>query len=354
MGSSEIHDALRLHALGGLSISSNGSTLSGTVARRRSLALLALVSSAGEAGVSDERALALLWPDFELPRARNNLKQVAFTLRQSLGRDAFLRTSTTLRLDPALFSVDRWDFERAIANRDAEGAVALYGGGFLAGFHLSGLADFERWVESEREKLCHLYAGAVSTLALGAEASGDYASAIEWWRKAVAADRLNDTNAQRLVRALALSGDTVGAIQQAKVHAELIKQELETTPSPSFLRLMEDLRSGVPINGNPSTVRIPTPPSVKAIVLAPTARDASAKTPAVAMLAVPGNSNGFAPNGRDASGFLQPRVQMVLPSPGPPRVRHTNRVSARFPSTHGATGAPGPRVNAGSLGSQRD
>jgi DNA-binding SARP family transcriptional activator len=217
MGSSEIHDALRLHA------------------RRRSLALLALVSSAGEAGVSDERALALLWPDFDLPRARNNLKQVAFTLRQSLGRDAFLRTSTTLRLDPALFSVDRWDFERAIANRDAEGAVALYGGGFLAGFHLSGLADFERWVESEREKLCHLYAGAVSTLALGAEASGDYASAIEWWRKAVAADRLNDTNAQRLVRALALSGDTVGAIQQAKVHAELIKQELETTPSPSFL-----------------------------------------------------------------------------------------------------------------------
>jgi DNA-binding SARP family transcriptional activator/tetratricopeptide (TPR) repeat protein len=301
MSSSEMHDALRLHALGGLSISSNGSTLSGTVARRRSLALLALVSSAGEAGVSDERALALLWPDFDLPRARNNLKQVAFTLRQALRRDAFLRTSTTLRLDPAHFSVDRWDFERAIANRDAEGAVALYGGGFLAGFHISGLPEFERWVESEREKLCHLYAGAVSALALGAEASGDYASAIEWWRKAVAADRLNDTNAQRLVRALALSGDTVGAIQQAKVHVELIKQELETTPSPSFQRLMEDLRKGVAVVASSSNVRIPTPPSVRAIVLAPTARDRSAKTPAVGIPAVPANSNGFQPDGRDAS-----------------------------------------------------
>jgi DNA-binding SARP family transcriptional activator/tetratricopeptide (TPR) repeat protein len=292
MGTSEIHDALRLHALGGLSISSNGSSLSGTVARRRSLALLALVSSAGEAGVSDERALSLLWPDFDLPRARNNLKQVAFTLRQSLGRDAFLRTSTTIRLDPALFTVDRWDFERAIANRDAEGAVALYAGGFLAGFHISGLPDFERWVEGEREKLCHLYAGAVSTLALGAESTGDWPSAIEWWRKAVAADRLNDTNAQRLVRALALSGDTVGAIQQGKVHAELIKQELETAPSQSFQRLMEDLRSGVPIAASETNVRIPTPPSVRAIILAPSRE---AKTPAAGIPAV-ANSSGFAPD----------------------------------------------------------
>src|SRR5688500_2129550 len=134
MGTTEIHVALRLHALGGLSIASNGEALSGTVARRRSLALLALVASAGESGVSDEQALSLLWPDFDSARARNNLKQVAFTLRQSLGRDAFLRTSTNLRLDPALFTVDRWDFEKAIASRDAEHAVELYTGPFMAGF----------------------------------------------------------------------------------------------------------------------------------------------------------------------------------------------------------------------------
>ena len=276
MGTSEIHDALRLHALGGLSISTNGTVLTtGAVGRRRSLALLALIASAGEAGVSDERALALLWPEVDTHKARNNLKQVAFTLRQALGRDAFLRTSTTLRLDPALFSVDRWDFEHAIANRDAERAVALYGGPFLSGFHISGLADFEEWVEAERERLAHLYTGALTTVALGAETRGDYPAAIEWWRKAVTEDRLNDTNAQRLIRALAVSGDTAGALHQAKLHKALIEQELELKPSPAFLRLEEDIRAGIPVTGNtsPATVRVNTPPSVPAIVMPPAARE---------------------------------------------------------------------------------
>ena len=275
MGTSEIHNALRLHALGGLSISSNGATLSGTVARRRSLALLALIASSGEAGVSDERALTLLWPDLDPAKARNNLKQVAFTLRQALGRDAFLRTSTTLRLDPTLFTVDRWDFEKAIGNRDAEGAVALYTGPFLGGFHITGLSEFEKWLESERERLAYLYTGALATVALGAEIRGDYPTAIEFWRKAVAEDRLNDSNAERLVRALAASGDTASALQQARVHKQLIAQELEGQPSQSFSRLEEDIRAGARISGNTSgnSVRVSTPTSVPAIVMAPTTRE---------------------------------------------------------------------------------
>lgn len=281
MGITETSVALRLHALGGLSISSNGTTLSGSVARRRSLALLALLSSSREGRISDERVLVLLWPDLDLQRARNNLKQVAFTLRQALGRDAFLRTATSLHLDREVFSVDRWDFEEAIANGDAARAVAIYGGGFLAGFHTSGLPDFERWVEGERETLCRLYASAVSTLALGAEAVEDYPGAIEWWRKAVAADRLNDSTAQRLVRALALSGDTVGALQQARVHEQLIRQELETRPSPSFQQLVEGIRDGTPLAEDASKVRILTPPSVRAILQGPVTRAAPETPPAI-------------------------------------------------------------------------
>jgi DNA-binding SARP family transcriptional activator/tetratricopeptide (TPR) repeat protein len=301
MGTSEIHNALRLHALGGLSISSNGATLTGTVARRRSLALLALIASAGDSGVSDDRALALLWPDLDLTRARNNLKQVAFTLRQALSRDAFLRTSTTLRLDPALFTVDRWDFERAIANRDAESAVAIYSGPFLAGFHITGLSDFEQWLEAERERLAHLYTGALTTVALGAEARGDYPAAIEWWRKAVTEDRLNDTNAQRLIRALAVSGDTTGALQQAKLHKALVEQELQLKPSPAFLRLEEEIRAGANIAGNTSasSVRISTPMSVPAIVMAPAVREAMPTSVTNGVRMTPIGPAAVSPNGRD-------------------------------------------------------
>jgi DNA-binding SARP family transcriptional activator/tetratricopeptide (TPR) repeat protein len=281
MGTSEIHDALRLHALGGLSITANGATLTGTVARRRSLALLALVASAGESGVSDEHALSLLWPDFDTPRARNNLKQVAFTLRQALGRDAFLRTTTNLRLDPALFTVDRWDFEKAIASRDVERAIVLYTGPFLAGFHLTGLSEFSNWVEGERERLANLYTGALTSVASGAEAAGNYAEAIEWWRKAMLEDRLNDTTAQRLIRALALSGDTVGALQHARVHAELLKQD-DLQPSPAFERLVEDIKNGGTLHTMTprSNVRVDTPASVPAILIATTGRTEPAKADA--------------------------------------------------------------------------
>jgi len=282
MGTTEIHVALRVHALGGLSISANGEALSGTVARRRSLALLALVASAGESGVSDEHALSLLWADFDTARARNNLKQVAFTLRQALGRDAFLRTTTNLRLDPALFTVDCWDFEKAIASRDVERAVALYAGPFLNGFHATGLSEFEKWAEGERERLANLYTGALTSVASGAEAAGNYAEAIEWWRKAMIQDRLNDTTALRLIRALALSGDTVGALQQAKVYEILLKQELETQPSTAFLRTVEDIRNGTPLQTMTprSSLRINTPASVPAILTAPTARNEPAKADA--------------------------------------------------------------------------
>src|SRR5262245_34437843 len=241
MSTTETHDALRLHALGGLSITANGVVLSGTVARRRSLALLALVASSND-GVSDERALSLLWPDMDSHKARNNLKQVAFTLRQALGRDAFLRTTTTLRLDPALFSVDRWDFEKAIAAKAPARALELYSGPFLAGFHLAGLTDFEQWAESERERLSHLYSAALTSVALSAETSGDFQTAIDLWRRVVSEDRLNDTNAQRLIRALAASGDTAGALQQAKVHELLIKQELDLQPSQTFSQLLVEIR----------------------------------------------------------------------------------------------------------------
>lgn len=282
---------LRLRTLGGLSIAADDSPLSGAAARRRSLALLALAASAGEAGVSDEQALALLWPDSDSAHARNNLKQVVFTLRHSLERDVFLRSATTLRLDPAMVSVDRADFEGAVVEGDAARAINLYSGPFLHGFHISGLAEFERWVEAERGRLARFFMDALTRLAVGADAAGDYLDAIAWWRKLVTQDPLSDVNAQKLIRALAASGDTAGALQHARVHETLVSQELDLKPSPAFQRFVEDIRAGIlPTNGaTTSSTRVTTPPfAVQAIPMATTVRAELPHHP-------PGGGNGLAP-----------------------------------------------------------
>ena len=289
MGISENRESLRLQVLGGLSISANGTTLNGTVARRRSLALLALVAAAGEGGVSDEHALAALWPDLDTTRARNNLKQVAFTLRQALGRDAFLRTATTLRLDTALFSVDRWDFEKAVVDGDADKAISQYAGPFLAGFHIAGLAEFERWVEAERSRLAQIHVDALTSVAMAACAAGDHLGAAAWWRQIATQDPLNEVSAQRFICALAASGDTAGALQYARVHENLLAQELDLRPSPAFQRCVADIRAGLsPTNGiSPRPHGTTAPFSIQAIAMAASVRSDPPPSPAVSASTFP-------------------------------------------------------------------
>src|SRR5918992_134218 len=156
---------LRLRTLGGLTIEDETGPLAGAIARKRSLALLALVAMGTEQGISRDRVLAYLWPESDTDRARNNLKQTLFQLRQELHEDVFIRGPGPLRLNPDAISVDSCDFQAAIERANPTTAVTLYRGPFLDGFYLPGLAEFERWAESQRGILAQRYAGALETLA---------------------------------------------------------------------------------------------------------------------------------------------------------------------------------------------
>ena len=48
------------------------------------------------------------------------------------------------------------EFETSVAHAAAEQGLKLYRGDFLAGVHLSGLVEFERWVEAERTHIAAL------------------------------------------------------------------------------------------------------------------------------------------------------------------------------------------------------
>ena len=137
---------LHLRILGSAAVLSSDGALTGAAGRRRALALLALVASARDDGLPRDRALALLWPELDSERARNNLKQLVFSLRRALSPDLFAATGPALRLDPNVITVDVWAYEKAIAEGALESAVARYGGPFLDGFNVPGLTEFERWI----------------------------------------------------------------------------------------------------------------------------------------------------------------------------------------------------------------
>jgi DNA-binding SARP family transcriptional activator/Flp pilus assembly protein TadD len=233
---------LRLRTLGGLTIEDENGPQAGAIARKRSLALLALVGLATEQGLSRDRVLAYLWPESDTDRARNNLKQTLFQLRQDLHEEVFIRGGGVLRLQPEAISVDACDFLAALDRGNPTTAITLYRGAFLDGFYLPGLAEFERWVESERVRLAQRFSGAMEALAAAAARMGDHSEAAEWWRRLAAHDPLSARYAVGLMRSLAQSGDRAAALEHARGYEELVRAEFDSDPDPEVTDLAKQLR----------------------------------------------------------------------------------------------------------------
>jgi TolB-like protein/DNA-binding SARP family transcriptional activator len=235
---------LFLQLLGGLSVERSGEPLTGSVTRRHALALLALLAGARGAGVSRDKLLAYLWPEADTERGRHLLSNTLYHLRQALGARIVEGKSELLRLGAEAVRVDVWELEDALAAGDWKQAVALYRGRFLDGFFLSGAAEFEHWVEGERQRLSRLYAKALRDMAETHEAAGDMAAAVPWWQKLAGHEPLDGAVALHLMRALAASGNPAGALQHARVHGALLEQELGIEPGAGVQTLEAELRKG--------------------------------------------------------------------------------------------------------------
>ena len=238
---------LRIHTFGRLHVrGTDGGVLSGSAAQPRRLAILALLASSGEQGLTRDKVLAYLWPDAEEERSRRMLNQALYALRQDLGADDVFLGTRELRFNPDLVSSDVAEFEEALSRGKLEDAAARYTGPFLDGFRLSGAPEFDRWAEEERAGLAGSYAESLAKLARRAEDGGDWAQAVEWWRKAAAQDPLNGRVALRLMRALVAANDPNGALRHARVYEALVEQELDLPPDREVVAYAEQLRHESP------------------------------------------------------------------------------------------------------------
>jgi serine/threonine-protein kinase len=237
---------LRLRTFGTLSIEGREGPLTGAATQRRRLALLALLAGAGARGTSRDKVVACLWPESDGERARHALAQLLYSLRRDLPDGALLADGNVLRLNAELVSSDVGDFETALdAGGDRDNlarAVTLYVGPFLDGFFLGDVPEFERWVDGERSRLAKRATAALEQLAAAAAAAGERGEAIRWWRQLAALDPLSSRVALSLMQALAAAGDRVGAIQHARVHEALVRQELDAAPDAAVTALAARLR----------------------------------------------------------------------------------------------------------------
>jgi DNA-binding SARP family transcriptional activator len=233
---------LYLRTFGGVTFERDGSPVTGAAAQRRVLAVATMIASGGDRGVSRERVLATLWTDAEPERARQALSQTLYHMRRALDSGELLDGGQDLRFNPEEVRSDIADFERAADAGELETVASLHCGPFLEGFHVSGAPEFERWASALRARLAERCAEALEQLAVSAERSGDWRRAVEWRRQLAAHEPLNGRVAADFIATLAASGDRARALQYARVHEALVRDELETEPDTAVLELVERLR----------------------------------------------------------------------------------------------------------------
>jgi DNA-binding SARP family transcriptional activator len=233
----------RLRTLGGLSLVDGSPQEPRVGQRRKSLALLAMLAGAGELGVSREKVASHLWPEGDEEKTRGVLKQTVYSLRRELGEPDPVIGVVELRLNPAAFAVDLWEFERAVAAGNPADAVALYNGPFLDGFHVNDAPDFERWAENQRDRLAHRFAAQIEILALSAMGRNEPRLALDWWLRLTEQDPYDVRAVSGLLHACLAAGDRPKAIKYAERHMTMLRKELEITPDPEIRRLVEQARA---------------------------------------------------------------------------------------------------------------
>src|SRR5579884_1311476 len=118
--------SLRLRTFGSVYLSKDGALLSGAAAQKRLLAVLTVLATVGERGITRDKLLALLWSEGDPDRSRHALTQSLYHIRKALGAERIFLSGSDLRINPDVLASDVEDFQRALRDGRLEDAAAVY------------------------------------------------------------------------------------------------------------------------------------------------------------------------------------------------------------------------------------
>ena len=194
----------------------------------------------------------LLWPEAERKSARSSLRRELHALNSAIGPKWLEMTRDDLMLNP---DADVWsdvdEFRQCIANTLTDGtnpqtlkdAVALYQSDFLTGFTLSDCPAFDDWQFFESEELRRDYANALTELVQIMRAQNDYQRAVDYARRWLALDPLDELVHRELMQLYALAGQQAAAVRQYDECVRILDDELGVPPEEETVALYEAIRT---------------------------------------------------------------------------------------------------------------
>lgn len=236
----------RLRILGGVELCGpDGRPVRSILAQPKRLALLIYLAAAGpEAFRRRDTLLALFWPETDGARARRALNHAVYFLRRAIGRDAVVtRGDDEVGVSAPLLSCDAVLFETALASGAPEQALEVYRGDLAPGFLLSGMPEFERWVEDERARLRGRAVEAAMRLAEQDAVAGRLVPAERWAHRATVLSPYEERAAALRIGLLDRMGDRASAVRAYEELQRRLREDLEVEPSPETRAQSDAVRS---------------------------------------------------------------------------------------------------------------
>jgi len=253
---------LHIHLLGAFHLQRDDAPLQ--LPTQKARALLAYLVTYRDRAHPRAALAGLLWGDMPDDRARRNLADTLWRIRQVIGPGHLLAHRRTLRFNPdADYWLDVDDFVKAQSpipkvqnggpgigvwelgfgiSDSAIGrlrdAVTLYRGDFLEGF-------YDDWCLLERERLRGLYLTALHALLAHHKGRGEYEEALRYGQRLVVGDPLREETHREVMQLLALLGRRNAALRQYLVCRRTLAEELGVEPLPETTALYREIRQAV-------------------------------------------------------------------------------------------------------------
>ncbi len=199
-------------------------------ADRRSALLYYLAHVGG--WVPREDLLCLFWPDFAENRARANLRQLTFVVRNArFGRDLEVE-KTRLRFMPMT------DL-RSFAAASGGGAPSVWPGPLLEGFRINGAPEFDSWLELERGAWEKRFRQQLLVEVAASHDPESACSSLEAW---LAHSPLDEECLRLLLSLVATQAGRSSALARFDDFTARLQLEIGVAPERETLDLVENLR----------------------------------------------------------------------------------------------------------------
>lgn len=207
---------------------------------KNQLTLLAAYLAFSKDWVSRDEVIFRFWPDVPEVKARRNLNQLAYQLKNEKWAGPFEATPTHLRFDVV---TDLQNFREAVSDDNWAKASRAYKEELISGAYRNVPVNFEIWLDTERQSVARAWRDLGYQHAKSLVAQGNYDVALELLETILEHNFLDETILQFYLTTALKAGQAQKALQTFELFHTELTTELSLEPTSKTMQLFEQLKS---------------------------------------------------------------------------------------------------------------